>query len=119
MKKSVFALALAGAVIGTAALCVTGTVAACCIAAYEKIERARKKQDAAPACVCRSEACEKEKDEVQGAECVRTCYYLPSGGVYHWDKGCRRIAGREDVICATEQEANAAGKLRVCAFCAE
>ena len=58
-----------------------------------------------------------EADEADDPDEADLCYYLPSGGVFHGDPDCHHIAGKQGVVCATVEQAVAAGKARPCALC--
>ena len=119
MKKGVVALTVIGATVGVAAVCFTGTVAACCVAAYVTIENAKAKRTRSPRVILMKKKSEPQIKEEAPAPTPEICYYAERGGVYHTCRDCRHIAGKEGIITATVQEAVTAGKERKCALCKE
>ncbi len=123
MKKSLFALAMTGVAIGAAAVCVTGAVAAISAIVYDKIEEAKAERAGIERAAMRARlaqlAAKVTKKEEESDDSCEICYYAERGRVYHMNRNCRHIADNENVVMATVDQAQEAGKVRKCALCGE
>ncbi len=111
MKKGLIFLALAG--LCTYALCACRADEEERVQPLDAEEAEALKQDIA----ARDEAESDVQGDADDTYDVDVCYYLPSGGVWHADAACHHVAGKQNVVCGTVEEARAAGKFRACALC--
>ena len=111
MKKRLVFLALAG--LCTYALC------ACRSDSEESATRldAKGAEELKEEIAARDAETDVAQDEAEHTYDEDVCYYLPSGGVWHTDAACHHVAGKQNVIRGTVEQARAAGKSRPCSLC--